>query len=70
MKSDKLIAVNSHCDKLKSKFKHKKKKQRVFNTKIKKNSSSFSLEFDIKENTYNKIVTLFKKTASKIFSFN
>ena len=70
IKSDKLIAVNLHCDKSEFKFKHKKKKQRIFNIKIKKNSSSFSLKFDIEEDTYNKIVILFKKTTNKMFNFN
>ena len=70
MKLDKLTAVNLHHNKLEFKFKHKKKKQKVFNTEINKNSSSFSSEFDIKEDTYNKIVILFKKTANKMFSFN
>ena len=71
IKLNKLIAVNLHCDKLEFKFKCKKRKQKIFNTEIKKNSSSFSSKFDIKENIYDKIVTLFKKkTASKMFNFN
>ena len=70
MKLNKLIAVNSHHNKSEFKFKCKKRKQKIFDTKIKKNSSSFSLKFDIKEDIYNKIVILFKKTANKMFNFN
>ena len=70
IKLNKLIAVNLHYNKLKFKFKCKKKKQRIFNAEIKKNNSSFSLKFDIKEDIYDEIVILFKKTASKMFSSN
>ena len=70
MKSGKLTAVNLHCDKSGFKFKHKKRKQKVFNAEIKKNSSSFSSEFDTEEDTYDKIATLFKKTANKMLSFD
>ena len=66
IKSDKLIAVNLHYDKSEFKFKHKKKKHKVFNAEIKENSDSFSLKSNAEKD--NKIIILFKKAVNKIFS--
>jgi len=55
--------IKLHC---KLKFKYKKKRYKTFNIKINNKTFFFFLDLKDKEKVNNEIVTLFKKTVSKM----
>jgi len=57
--------IKLHC---KLRFKHKKKRHKVFNTEI-NNDTVFFLNLKDKKKINNEIAVLFKKTVSKILKF-
>ncbi len=63
---NKLIMIKLHC---KLRFKYKKKKYKVFNTKINNDIIFFFLNSKEKKKISNEIAALFKKTVNKILKF-
>ena len=63
---NKLTVIKLDC---KLRFKYKKKRHKTFNIKINNDTIFFFLDLEDEKKVNNEIVTLFKKTVSKMFKF-